>query len=164
MAGPRPGRPTIVSPHPEQTPREALSEAVSELEAFERGALPLEHYVIHVLPVRTGEKSWIAGYPDYQPAMDRLWAALFAAGLGEVTPDAYNLWLAGEHPPLETPDEVAALDREEMLLRLFSIRRLERFCDGHWTSALTLGFLLAFARRLLERPEDDEQLPTSPPR
>ena len=37
-----------------------------------------------------------------------------------------------------------------MLLHLFSIRRNERFCDGHWTSALTRGFLLAFAQRLLE--------------
>lgn len=137
-------------------PREALSEAVAELEAFGRGALPLEHYVVNVLPVQTGEKSWIAGYPDYQPAMDRLWAALSAAGLGEVTPDAYNRWLAEAHPPLETPDEVAALGREELLLRLFSIRRLERFCDGHWTGALTRGFLLAFARRLLEMPGGDE--------
>jgi hypothetical protein len=43
----------------------------------------------------------------------------------------------------------------ELLLRLFSIRRHERFCDGHWTGALTLGFLLAFARRLLEMAGGD---------
>ena len=138
--------------------RDALREAVAELEAFERGALPLDHYVVHVLPVRTGEKTSIAGYPDYQPAMDRLWAALTAAGLGELKPGDYSRWLAEEHPPLEHPDEVAALAREELLLRLFSILRLERFCDGHWTGALMQGFLLAFARRLLEMGSDyDDQ-------
>lgn len=127
---------------------EALAAAIGELEAFAQGALPLDHYVVNVAPVRTGEKSWINGYPDYRPAMDRLWAALTAAGMNEVTPDAYNGWLARAAPPLETPERVAALGREELLLRLFTIRRHERFCDGHWTAALERGFLLAFARRL----------------
>ena len=128
----------------------ALREATAELEAFARGDLPLEHYVVVVPPVRTGEKSWTMGYPEYRPAMDRMWAAFFAAGLSEVTADAYNGWIARQAPPLQSPDEVASLDREELLLRLFFTRRHERFSDGHWTSALELGYFLAFARRLLE--------------
>jgi hypothetical protein len=125
-----------------------LREAVAELEAFERGELGLDHYAIMVPPEQLPNGSWTVGWPDYRPAMDRLWAAFWAAD-AMATPEAYLEWLARKEPPLQQPEEAATLPRDELVGRLFAIRRGERFCDGHWLSALELGFFLAFARRLL---------------
>jgi hypothetical protein len=130
--------------------RGRLLEAVAELEAFSRGELPLAHYVENVAPVQLAEKSWRLGYPAYQAGMDRLWAALFEAGLSSVTPAAYNDWLARNEAPAASAAEIARLGREELLLRLFAVRRGERFCDGYWTGLLEAGLLLAYARRLAE--------------
>lgn len=125
-----------------------LRQAIAKLEAFARGDLPLSHYVKNVAPVRLADKSWRVGYPDYQPGMDRLWTALFDAGLSTVTPPAYNAWLARNEKPLTKVREIEALGREELLLRLFAIRRAERFCDGYWTGELEQGLFLAYALRL----------------
>ena len=127
----------------------ALAQLVEELEALSRGERPLELYVRNVAPERLADGSWRTGYPDYQPAMDNLWAVLHEAGLGAVTPQDYNAWLAKGEPPLERLEQVEALDREELLLRLFVIRRHERFSDGHWSRMLEQGVLHAFASRLL---------------
>ena len=130
-----------------------LQQAILELEAFARGGLPLSHYVKNVPPVQLAEKSWRVGYPDYQVGMDRLWTALNDAGLSTVTSPAYNSWLAQNKEPLTTPQEIDELGREELLLRLFSIRRAERFCDGYWTAVLERGLFLAYALRLSKLPE-----------
>lgn len=130
---------------------EPLEAAVAELEAFARGELPRGHFVVDVPGWKGPEGHWHPGYPDYRPGMDELWAALVGAGLGGVTAEAYNAWLATKRPPLETADQVAAIDdRDELLVRLLAIRRAERFCDGYWTSVLERGLMLSYARRLRE--------------
>lgn len=126
----------------------ALREAVAELEAFERGDLGIEHYAVMVPSERLEDGSWRVGWPDYQPAMERLWSAFWAAG-AMASPEAYTDWLARNERPLQRPEEVASLSRDELIVRLFAIRRGERFGDGHWISALERGYFLAFARRLL---------------
>lgn len=133
----------------EPSPRLRLEAAVEDLEAFADGKLPRDHFVVTIWPEGPGDGARI-GYPDYRPAMDRVWDALFAAGLSGVTPDAYNAWLATKAEPLSDHEAIARLRREELLVRLFAIRRAERFCDGYWTSQLEKGLLLAYARRLLE--------------
>ena len=129
-------------------PNDALRQVITELEAFARGEVPLAHYVESVVPVQLATKSWRVGYPEYQPAMDRLWAALSSAGMSAVTSAAYNEWLSLNKEPLATPGEVDQLGLPELLLRLFSIRRAERFCDGHWVEVLERGMFLAYAERL----------------
>lgn len=133
----------------EDSSRRRLEKAVEELAAFADGRLPREHFVTTVRPAG-GEGTTFLGYPDYRPAMDALWDAFFRAGLNEVTPETYNAYLATEEEPLAEPGAISRLGREELLVRLFAIRRAERFCDGYWTSQLERGLLLAYARRLLD--------------
>jgi hypothetical protein len=128
-------------------PSDHLSSAIAELEDFASAALAPEHYFQWIVPPPLPDGSFVNGYCDYKPAMDRLWSAFASAGF-HGRPADYNAWLARTDAPFD-PGRIATMDRPDLMMLLLAIQRGERFCDGHWGAMLRDGIFLAIARRLL---------------